>query len=290
MARRDGRGQAVRKGGAALPNLFTLIVLVFAAAIAIAVWAGRQGGPEAVAAGQARATGFPELTGRVVDAAGLIDEATEAAITSRLEAFEARSSDQIVVVTIDSLEGAVLEDYANRLFRYWGLGQAGENNGVLLLVARSDRKIRIEVGYGLEGILTDALARLIIENALVPAFRAGDYSRGIDEGTGLIVQVLSGDTAELEARARRNGDRADEPVNWFGIVFAIFWFGFVLSIVGFSLLAPVFGRKTGKNRYKWLGIETTTGGSGRSGSSGGHSGGFSGGGGSSGGGGASGSW
>ena len=102
------------------------------------------------------------LTGRVVDQADMIDPATEQGLVARLEAFEAKSSDQIVVATLDSLEGDTIEDFANRQFREWGLGQAGEDNGILLLVARDDRKMRIEVGYGLEGTLTDLHSKLII--------------------------------------------------------------------------------------------------------------------------------
>jgi len=105
---------------------------------------------------------FPELTGRVVDGANMLSLAQKSSLNSRLAAFEGKSSDQVVVATIKSLEGNNLEDFANRLFRSWELGQSGENNGVLLLVARDDRKIRIEVGYGLEGTLTDALSSLII--------------------------------------------------------------------------------------------------------------------------------
>ncbi|TIM80656.1 TPM domain-containing protein, partial [Mesorhizobium sp.] len=97
----------------------------------------------------------------------------------KLADFEAKSSDQIVVATVPSLDGEEIEPYANRLFRAWKLGQAGEDNGVLLLVANNDRKMRIEVGYGLEGTLTDLHTRLIIENDMVPAFRAGDFSGGI---------------------------------------------------------------------------------------------------------------
>ena len=125
------------------------------------------------------AQNLPTLTGRVVDNAGLIDPATKAALTAKLEAFEKKSSDQIVVATVPTLNGEPIENYANRLFRAWGLGQGGENNGVLLLVAKNDRKMRIEVGYGLEGTLTDLHSKLIIDNTMVPAFRAGDFSGGI---------------------------------------------------------------------------------------------------------------
>ncbi|TIN14268.1 MAG: hypothetical protein E5Y31_32205, partial [Mesorhizobium sp.] len=96
----------------------------------------------------ALAAELPALTGRVVDNAGIIDAATKAALTQKLSDFETKGSDQIVVATIPSLDGEEIEPYANRLFRFWKLGQAGENNGVLLLVAPNDRKMRIEVGYG----------------------------------------------------------------------------------------------------------------------------------------------
>lgn len=240
----------------------------------------------------------PALTGRVVDQAGIIDAQTESRITATLETFEERSSDQIVVATIRSLNGEALEPYANRLFRAWGLGQAQENNGVLLLVAYDDRKMRIEVGYGLEGTLTDLHSKLIIENTMVPAFRAGDYSGGIESALGDIILVLEGNAAELEARAKRNlSDDNDEDI--VGFAFVIVWFLLVFCTIGMTSLAKRFGRKIGPHRYLWLGMEfdLKARGSGRgggySGGGGGWSsggGGFSGGGGSSGGGGASGSW
>jgi len=235
---------------------------------------------------------FPQLTGRVVDQAGLLDISQRSSLTARLAEFEGRSSDQVVVATIPSLGGENLEDYANRLFRHWQLGQADEDNGVLLLIARDDRKIRIEVGYGLEGILTDAISKTIIDLVIVPQFRAGNFGAGIVQGTDLIVQVLSGDTAELEARKNRN--TSSDDFGWPQFLFVALWFTLFFGSIGFSILAPIYGKKLGKGRYKWLGIEVTMGsssGSTSSGwSSGSSSGGFSGGGGSSGGGGASGGW
>jgi uncharacterized protein len=248
--------------------------------------------------------GWPALTGRVVDTAGMLSPAAKANLEAELAAFEAKSSDQVVVATIPSLKGAVLEDYANGLFRHWKLGQAQENNGVLLLIARDDRKMRIEVGYGLEGILTDAISRLIIEDVIVPQFRAGDFETGITQGAQFIVKVLSGDTAELEARARRNPPhQTGDPTDWVITTIVLLWFAFVFASVIFGLLAPIYGRKLGPGRYEWLGIEYdqraasrgggtigTIGGGGWSSGGGGSGGGFSGGGGSSGGGGASGGW
>lgn len=248
--------------------------------------------------GAALAAALPALTGRVNDTAGMIEDTAEAALTQTLAAFEARSSDQIVVATIPSLDGEAIEPYANRLFREWGLGQAGENNGVLLLVSRDDRKIRIEVGYGLEGTLTDLHSKLIIENTIVPAFRAGDYSGGITRAADDIIMVLSGDGAELEKRAERNAPSGEDipPMVW--IIIAVFAAIFISSMI-LSILATVFGKRIGPGRYKWLGMEfsfNSSGGSSGSSSggswssSGSSSGGFSGGGGSSGGGGASGGW
>jgi uncharacterized protein len=249
----------------------------------------------------ALAQSLPALTGRVVDNAGIIDAATEASLTARLEAFEKKSSDQIVVATIPSLGGAAIEPYANRLFRAWGLGQAGEDNGVLLLVAVDDRKMRIEVGYGLEGTLTDLHSKLIIENTMVPAFRAGDFSGGISQAVDDIVMVLEGDGAELEARAERNQPAFDYDT-LIPIAFFILWGTIFFGALLISILVPRFGTKIGPRRYRWWGMTFDFNNSGRGsgsgswgGSSGGSSwssggGGFSGGGGSSGGGGASGGW
>ena len=245
----------------------------------------------------------PPLTGRVVDNGDLLDPVQEAALVADLEAFEVKSSDQVVVLTIPSLEGEVLEDYANRVFRAWALGLKQEDNGVLLLVARDDRKLRIEVGYGLEGQLTDALSSLIVRETIIPRFREGDFATGIKNGTTDILTVLTGDGAELEARAKRNADQG-EPVDWIFVIFITIWVVIFLSAFLIPMSVRLFGEKIGPNKYRWLGMtidETPrrssggySGGSWSSGSGGGGwssgGGGFSGGGGSSGGGGASGGW
>nr|WP_237143419.1 YgcG family protein [Phyllobacterium zundukense] len=249
---------------------------------------------------------LPPLTGRVVDGANVIDAATREQISQKLAAFEAKSSDQVVVVTVPSLDGEEIEPFANRLYRSWALGQKQENNGVLLVVAPNDRKVRIEVGYGLEGTLTDLLSKLIIENAIIPGFRSGDYSGGISKGVDGILTVLSGDAAELEARAKRNVQEESSDVDWFVVIFIAIWVTIFFGGFAMAVLAPVFGRKIGPGQYEWLGMHIdnrprrrsgggwsggggwTSGGGGWS--SGGGGGGFSGGGGSSGGGGASGSW
>jgi uncharacterized protein len=244
----------------------------------------------------------------VVDGAGLIDPEAEAALTQKLAAFEAASSDQIVVATVPDLQGYAIEEFGVALGRAWKIGQAGEDNGVILLVSSGDRKVRIEVGYGLEGQLTDASARTIIETDIVPRFKSGDYAGGIAAGVDDIVKVLSGDAAELEARADRNAGWSGEDAG-FALAIGLFVLVWLLLIgIGMlSLLARVFGRKVGRNTWRWLGRDWTStvtrgsgasigggsswsGGSSSGGSSSSSGGGFSGGGGSFGGGGSSGSW
>jgi uncharacterized protein len=255
--------------------------------------------PLAAALAQAQ---LPKLTGRVVDDAGMIDAATKAALTQKLADFEKKGSDQIVVATVTSLGGEEIEPYANRLFRAWGLGQGGDNNGVLLLISRDDRKMRIEVGYGLEGTLTDLHSKLIIENDLVPAFRAGDFSGGIEKAVDDIVMVLEGNPEELEARGARNRQSSYDGDDLFFAVFITIWALIFFGGFAMAILPPMFGTKIGPGRYRWLGMTFDnrrrasrgwSSGGWSSGGGGGWSsggGGFSGGGGSSGGGGASGSW
>lgn len=243
----------------------------------------------------AAAQDLPPLTGRVVDGADLLDPAAEAALSAKLAAFEARSSDQVVVATVPDLQGYAIEEFGVALGRAWKIGREGENNGVILLVSSGDRKVRIEVGYGLEGTLTDAAARTIIETDIVPRFRSGDYAGGIAKGVDDILSVLSGDASELQARAERNAGWQSEDLGVAAMVglFVLIWL--VLMGVGMlSMLARIFGRKVGRNSWRWLGRTWTSTPARRGGfvigggSSGG--GGFSGGGGSFGGGGSSGSW
>src|SRR5512135_1779228 len=152
---------------------------------------------------------YPDLTGRVVDDAHLLGPDVEEELTDELKALEDKSSDQLVVVTLPSLQGYTIEDYGYQLGRHWGIGTAKLNNGVLLIVAPNDHKVRIEVGYGLEGTLTDALSNIIIDNAILPKFRTGDYAGGIKDGVRDTIKVLTGDAAEVEQRAKAR--RAQEP-------------------------------------------------------------------------------
>lgn len=181
-----GASSRARRGGHALMVALLLVLSSFGAAWALT---------------------FPPLTGRVVDAAGVLDPAVRAQLDGLLAAQEEKATDQFVVATVPSLEGTSIEDYGNELFRAWQLGQAKKNNGVLLLVAPHERKVRIEVGYGLEGILTDAVASTIIRNAIVPAFKAGDMSGGVLKGAQAVLEVLNLDPEEARARARQ----AEQP-------------------------------------------------------------------------------
>src|ERR1700681_55399 len=146
------------------------------------------------------AANFPALTGRIVDQANVIAAETRNAVEPKLADLEAKSGIQLVVATVKSLEGDDIEPYANALFRAWKLGEKQKNNGVLLLVAPNEHKVRIEVGYGLEGTLTDALSKIIITNAMAPRFKAGDFGGGIERGVDDIITVLTTDSSEWQQR------------------------------------------------------------------------------------------
>ncbi|WGJ16610.1 TPM domain-containing protein [Methylocapsa sp. D3K7] len=240
----------------------------------------------------ALAYAFPPLTGRVVDAANIIPQPVADQITAKLAALESKSGIQLVVATIKSLDGDEIEPYANALFRTWGLGEKQKNNGVLLLVAPNERKVRIEVGYGLEGTLTDALSKIIIINAMAPRFKTGDYGGGIARGVDDIITVLTTDSSEWEKRPDLRIVHKDTTLDDLGP-----WIALALFVFIFFMLTP--RRERGNLLSFLLGMLMNSGGRGGgggggwgSGSGGGWSdgGGFSGGGGSSGGGGASGSW
>jgi uncharacterized protein len=222
---------------------------------------------------------FPALTGRVVDEAGIIDAARHATIAQQLAELEAKTTDQVVVVTLTSLQGTTIEEFGVRLGRHWQIGQKGKNNGALLIVAPTERKVRIEVGYGLESVLTDAVTRTIIDVAIRPKFRAGDFPGGIAAGVDAILNVLTHDDSEWKARAAATPEQdAWIPLLFFALVVVFIIIVFVQTIRG----GP---------RHRGGNFVIGPGSSGWSSSSGGSSdGGFSGGGGSFGGGGSSGDW
>jgi uncharacterized protein len=231
---------------------------------------------------------FPALTGRVVDDAGILDADTRTALTASLAALEQKTTDQLVVVTLKSLQGTSIEDYGYQLGRHWQIGQKDKNSGVLLIVAPNERKVRIEVGYGLEGALTDAVTRLIIENSIMPRFKVADYAGGIKRGVEDIIQVLNGDAQEFQDRAAQqaapdNVQPLPKPAVWTGIVA-------VLLGIGLLLMCAIRGSAICQNILQFLVLLLLSGRSSSSSGSSGGGGSFSGGGGSFGGGGASGSW
>src|SRR6476620_2211060 len=150
----------------------------------------RSGAFVVVLASVAFAQNFPKPTGRVNDFAEVIDASTEAEIDRRLDLLEQNTTSEIAVATVKSLGDMSVEEYGNRLFKAWGVGQAKQDNGVLVLVAPNERKIRIEVGYGLEGVLPDGLAGQVIRDDFTPRFKANDYSGGIRDGVNHLVQVV----------------------------------------------------------------------------------------------------
>jgi uncharacterized protein len=238
---------------------------------------------------------FPPLSGRVVDQAGILEASARSRIETKLADLEQKTTTQLVVVTLRSLQGYDIADYGTRLGRHWRIGQKGTNNGALLIVAPNDRKVRIEVGYGLEGTLTDAISRLIIENAILPRFRSGDFSGGIERGVDDLVQVFSGEADDFKRRAAQQRDRpaGGEGFSFFGLVVLMLLIWFLLSVRSSQQ------RRYARRRGGWLwgpaaGGAWSGGGWGGGGwgggGRGGSGGGFSGGGGSFGGGGASGSW
>src|SRR6266853_4635845 len=154
---------------------------------------------------------FPPLTDRVVDEAHILSAREREALVAKLAELETKSGIQLVVVTVNSLQGQEIEPYANELFRTWKLGEKTKNNGVLLLVAPNEHRVRIEVGYGLEGTLTDALSKVIITNAIAPRFKTGDFGDGVSRGVDDIVTVLTTDASEWQQRPSLRLDKQQSP-------------------------------------------------------------------------------
>jgi uncharacterized protein len=252
----------------------------------------------------AAAQTFPPLTGRVVDNANLLDPGQKAALDAKLAAVEQRSGRQFVVATLPSLQGRTIEDYGYRLGRTWKIGSAEKDDGVLLIVAPNERKVRIETGYGARVFLTDAVSSVIIRNSILPRFKANDYPGGIAAGADQIIKTLDLPPAEAARRAKEIGAaEAQRRKSGGGSPFPIF----IMVIVFFMVIGSI-ARRAGGKRYKrgrggidpmvilW-GLDAISrsgrgggGGWGGGGFGGGGGGGFSGGGGSFGGGGASGGW
>jgi uncharacterized protein len=173
----------------------------------------------------------PFLAGRVNDLADLLDEAAESQLEARLAELEETLGVQMVVLTIPSLEGENLEEFSHRVASTWQLGHRGQDNGVLFLVAKNDRKMRLEVGYGLEPLLPDAVCRRILDQIVRPRFRAGQFAAGIQEGVEAVAKVLQKEPLPEPAPSAKGKEAP-------GLVFYFLFFGIFLLVVGtFSLLA-----------------------------------------------------
>lgn len=238
------------------------------------------------AAPASAAPSFPALTGRVVDDAHVLSEGTKAELTRKLEDLEQRTTRQLVVVTLPSLQGYEISDYGYQLGRAWGIGQKKLNNGVLFIIAPSEHKTRIEVGYGLEPILTDALSSVILQEKVLPRFRKDDMEGGIVAGTDAILEQLLLDAPAAKARVAEAEQAQKTPhISPLLVLFILFFV--------FSIFSRIFRGTRGSGMW-WLPLLFLGGGRGGGGGWGGGSGsggGWGGGGGGSfGGGGSSGSW
>lgn len=226
----------------------------------------------------AGALDVPPLSGHVNDRAGLLRPETALKLEHFLSEFERSDSTQIVVLTIPSLEGESVEQYALKVAEGWGIGQKGKDNGAVLLIARDERKIRIEVGYGLEGRLTDMLSGRIIANEISPRFKAGNFNDGIVAGVVAMAEAVRG---EYQGTGRTTGKKKERSP-W-GLLLLLLFLG-----PGMMLLSG--GRRSGVSHHRRGGfyVGGPFGGGGFGGGFGG--GGFGGGGGGFGGGGSSGGW
>ena len=270
----------------------------------------------------AHALDVPPLTGRVVDLAHVLPTSAVESVSARLATHEATTSNQVAVLIVPSLAGDALEEFSHRVATVWKLGQKGTDNGVLLLVAIQERKVRIEVGYGLEGTLTDARSARIIRNDILPRFRSGDLPGGVAAGIDAIVRTIEGTYQASERPVPQQGtdllgqimiaimvglmlgfillniNRLLGPIAGTGLSFllapwlvpAVIAGGITLVLLLFLSSTGISGRRRmrgGMDDWMWY---SSRGGGWGGGTFGGAGGGFSGGGGSFGGGGASGSW
>ena len=241
---------------------------------------------------------FPPLSGRVVDGANILSPAVEADLTGKLKALEDSTGRQLVVTTVPSLQGYEIEDFGYQLGRTWGLGDKDKDDGAILLVAPTEKKVRIEVGYGLEPVLTDALSSVVIQSAIIPKFKAGDLEGGVVAGTDAIVQQLSLPDDEAKANVAQAVAKPERARSGSGfppiaaLLVGLFVFFLITRLLPRRARRGIMGGVA--EAAPWIILNALTSGRGRGGgggwSGGGGGGGFSGGGGSFGGGGSSGSW
>lgn len=178
----------------------------------------------------------PYLGGRVNDTAGMLDPATREDLEKKLESLEEETGAQVVILTVESLDGEVLEDYAIKVASTWKLGQKGQDNGLLMLIAKQERRIRIEVGYGLEGVIPDARAKQIIDGIMTPAFKKGDFDGGVTQAVGALAALIRGEAVEIP----KGGASAGTPI------FARLMTGLIFFLViGIFSVQAIFGKGGG---------------------------------------------
>jgi len=188
----------------------------------------------------------PALTSRVNDYADMISQATERQLEQSLQAFESSQSTQIAVLTVPSLQGESIEDFSIRVAEAWKIGQKDLDNGAILLIAKKERKIRIEVGYGLEGRLTDLVAGRIIRQVITPAFQTGDFDKGVINGVNAMMETVTGEFDALPARkpGRDVSGRINLFVPLIVFVFLITQLGRITRVLGTlagGVMLPIFG-------------------------------------------------
>ena len=255
-----------------MPSFYKNRYLQFMTALVIAVFFTASG---------VFALDVPRLKGRVNDYAGILSASTESSLDASLSNLESTDSTQIVVLTIPSLKGDSLEDFSIRVAEKWKVGQKEHDNGAILLVSKNDRKLRIEVGYGLEGKMTDLISGRIIRDIVIPNFKTGNYDRGVSDGVQAMIAVVKGEfkeTSKPKSSSRDSGSSA--------FPFIIF---VIIIFINFLSRFRRYGRHGRGSGLGWFIVGAALSGGRRSGGFGG-GGGFSGGGGGFGGGGSSGSW
>lgn len=202
------------------------------------------------------AVDVPYLTGRVTDNAQILSDENRQSITERLKAHEDKTTNQIAVLTIKTLDGVGIEEYAVAVFNEWKLGQKGKDNGILVVVAPDDRRMRIEVGYGLEGTMPDGVAGSIIRNVMTPHFKNNDYNKGIDEGVNAIIRVLEGGQPPEEVVGTDTGSKKSTGLNLkapdMSLTERILIGAFIFGIIGLFTIVGIMTPGVGWFLYLFL--------------------------------------
>lgn len=203
--------------------------------------------------GVAPAAEVPMLSGRVVDNAELLSPTVRNALAAQLKAHEDKTGNQVVVLTIPTLDGEVVDTYAVRVFETWKLGKKGKDNGLLLLVVPKERKLRIEVGYGLEGVITDAVSSRVIRNVIAPQFKAGNFDQGMQDGVNALIGQLEGKGADaLPALSPESRNSSSVKAPSMSLTERILFGAFIFGIIGLFTVIGIFVPGMGWFLYLFL--------------------------------------